>query len=238
MLSYSILHAQHADDVIRIACDAAIGKTCAAQMSMKIIRGKAETNYVIKKWSKGDTSLAIAVTYPKKKKNLVVIVQHKKDFLNWTISSKKTTAMADSNFVQTFMGSDITLGELLNEKSLLNDYRPGYGQIEIITNKSCWIMNLSPKPDVKTNWSKVILWVDRSRYVIMKAEYYSKDSTLSHTVSCLDTKLIGDKEFAAKLEIVPANHTDWKTIITTDKVVYDKPIDNSKFDQQNLQKLQ
>ncbi len=95
-----------------------------------------------------------------------------------------------------------------------------------------------PKPEAAIVWGKVYLWVDKKDYLILKAEYYDEENVLVNTMLSSDIKMLGGKLIPAKTEMIPADKKGNKTVLLYNSLVFDKPIEESFFSTQNMQRVQ
>jgi outer membrane lipoprotein-sorting protein len=86
-------------------------------------------------------------------------------------------------------------------------------------------------------WGKLVIWVAKGEFYIMKQENYDEDLKLVNTLTASDIRQFGDRKLPARLELVPADKSLQKTIITTKWQEFDIEIDPSFFSQQNMRSV-
>ena len=94
-----------------------------------------------------------------------------------------------------------------------------------------------PLPEAAVTWGKVILWITEDGFNQWKAEYYDEDMSLINILNASEIKKMGDREIPTRMEIVPVDKKNNKTVLEIKSLVYDKPIDDSFFSQQNMKKM-
>jgi outer membrane lipoprotein-sorting protein len=229
-------NAQSAKDVVRLANEAYRGKTSVAQITMKIVRPKWERTYSIKSWSKGDDFSMALIIAPAKEKGQAFL-KRGNDLWNWMPTLNRMIKMPPSMMSQGWMGSDVSNDDMLRQSSLVDDYDQSFGKSEIIDGRECWNIMLTPKPQANVMWGKIVLWISKKGYLIMKQEYYDEDGTLAHSELCSEIKTMGNREITSKIEIIPAENPNQKTILIIDNIVFDKALDDSFFSEQNMKTL-
>ena len=98
-------------------------------------------------------------------------------------------------------------------------------------------IELLPKEDAAIVWGKIIKWVSKSEYLQMKSEYYDEDEFLVKTELGTEIKMMDDRKIPSRLEIIPADKDNQKTIVTIDNIKFNVVIHNSFFSQQNMKRL-
>jgi outer membrane lipoprotein-sorting protein len=142
-----------------------------------------------------------------------------------------------SMMMQSWMGSDFTNDDLVRESSLANDYNHRLLGEETIQGYSCYKIELTPKIDAPVVWGKILMWVSTNEYHWLKAEYYDEDGNLVNTEILSDIKKMDDREMPTRLEMIPADKEEHKTILIFDKIDFNIDIDESFFSQQNMRRV-
>ncbi|MBI5217515.1 MAG: outer membrane lipoprotein-sorting protein [Bacteroidia bacterium] len=108
---------------------------------------------------------------------------------------------------------------------------------EKVQGEECYKIELTPLPDAPVVWGKIILWVAKNNFIQWKTEFYDEDKILITTHNSYNIKKYNDRELPSKIEVIPADKKDQKTIIEMTDMVFDKPIDDALFTQQNMKKV-
>ena len=98
-------------------------------------------------------------------------------------------------------------------------------------------IKLTPKEDAPVVWGKVIMWIDKKDYLILRNEYYDEDDYLVKTEIAKDIKTLSGRIIPTKYVLIPADEEGHKTIVTLDEVEFNIPIEDSFFSQQNMKRL-
>jgi hypothetical protein len=70
----------------------------------------------------------------------------------------------------------------------------------------------------------------------MKTENYDENGELVNTMIGYDVKPFGKRKLASRMEMIPADKSDRKTVMTVEKYDFDIPIEETFFSQQNMKK--
>lgn len=81
---------------------------------------------------------------------------------------------------QPMMGSDLSYEDMMEDPSLLNLYNPEVLGSEPVSERDCWVLELTAKDDDVTYHSRKI-WVDKERLVALKEDRYAKGGKLLKT---------------------------------------------------------
>jgi outer membrane lipoprotein-sorting protein len=212
------------------------GETSQGTMTMKIVRPDWERTVEMKSWSKGDDFFLIYVTAPAKDKGQVFLKRYK-EMWNWVPSIERMIKIPPSMMMQSWMGSDFTNDDLVKQSSIVKDYSHTLLGEETIREQVCYKIELIPHPDAPVVWGKIISWVTKDGFNLWKSEYYDEDEFLVNIQNASDIKNFGDRTLPSKMEIIPADEPEKKTILIFTDNVFNKPIDEGFFTQQNMKRV-
>ncbi len=225
-----------AKDIIKKADDKGRGLTSKGTMTLTIVRPDWARSISLKSWSKGTEYSLIYITAPAKEKGQVFL-KRQKDMWNWVPSIERMIKIPPSMMMQSWMGSDYTNDDLVKESSIVVDYTQKLLGKEKVRDMECYKIELAPLPDAPVTWSKIITWITVDGYNQWKAEYYDEDMELVNLMNAYNIKRMGDREIPTKLEIEPVNKKGNKTILELNNMVFNQPISDSFFSQQNMKSV-
>ena len=225
-----------AKEIVQKADQKSRGLTSQGEMTMTIIRPTWSRAVTLKSWQKGNTYALILITSPAKDKGQVFL-KIKTDMWNWVPSIDKMIKIPPSMMMQSWMGSDFTNDDLVKESSVVNDYDHKLLGEESVRDQNCYKVEMIPHPDAAVTWGKVIMWVTEKGFDIWKVEYYDEDMKLINIMNASNIKRMGDREIPVRLEIIPVENINNKTVLETKAIVFNKPINDDFFSQQNMRKL-
>lgn len=225
-----------AKDIVKKADDKSRGLTSQGEMTMTIVRPTWTRSITMKSWGKGTSYALILVTSPAKDKGQVFL-KIKTEMWNWVPSIEKMIKIPPSMMMQSWMGSDFTNDDLVKESSIVIDYTHRLLSQETVREQRCYKIEMIPLPDAAVTWGKVIVWITVEGFNEWKVEYYDEDMKLINVMNAFDIRKMGDREIPVKLEIIPVENSNNKTILETKSVKFNEPIDDGFFSQQNMKKL-
>jgi outer membrane lipoprotein-sorting protein len=232
----SLAFGQTASEIIKKAEDKARGEKAYGEMKMTIVRPTWKREITMKSWSKGDDFSLVLITSPARDKGTAFLKRYK-EIWNWQPSIDRSIKLPPSMMMQSWMGSDFTNDDLVKQSSLVSDFTHKLLGKERIDGRACHIVELIPKPDAAVVWGKVIMWIDENDYLELKVEFYDEDGYLVNTMYGKDIKTIGGRTLPARLELIPADKPDQKTIVEQLALDFKVKLDDSFFSVQNLKRV-
>ena len=231
-----LLFGQNAAQIVRKANDLQMGKTSIGLSKMTIIRPTWSREVTMKIWSKGIDYYMILITAPAREKGQVFL-KRKNEMWNWMPSIGRMIKIPPSMMMQSWMGSDFTNNDLLKESSIVVDYTHKIIGSEKIDGYDCYKIELRPKPNAAVVWSKIIMWISKKGFYELQIEYFDETGTLINKQLGSEIKKMGDRTLPTKLTMIPMDKKGDKTILKLIDVVFNKPISNRFFSQQNMKRL-
>jgi hypothetical protein len=235
-LQYVNAQDEQAKEIIRKADEKVRGKTSHAEMTMTIVRPDWKRSISLKSWSKGTNFSLIYITAPAKEKGQVFL-KRDKEMWNWVPSIERLIKLPPSLMMQSWMGSDFTNDDLIRESSMVVDYSHKIIGKETVRDQLCYKIELLPLPDAPVTWGKIMIWITVDGLNQWKTEFYDEDQNLVNVMNASMIKKMGDRELPTYLEMVPVNKKGNKTILETQFIEFDKPINDAFFSQQNMKQI-
>lgn len=225
-----------ARDIVQRANDKAIGNSSRGMMKMTIVRPDWSREVTMKSWSKGTEYYLIYVTEPVRDKGQV-FMKRGQDMWNWMPSINRMIKLPPSMMGQSWMGSDFTNDDLVRMNSIIDDFTHKIVGSEKVEGFDCYIIELIPKPEAAVVWGKIKLWISKDDYYELKGEYYDEDGKLVNTMTSSNILKMGDRMLPAKTVMEPVEKPGNQTILEMIDVVFNKPIEDDFFSQQNMKNV-
>lgn len=230
------IHAQDAKEIVRKANEKSNGNSSYTEMTMKIVRPTYERSISMKAWSLGTDYSMVYITAPAKEKGQVHM-KREKEMWNWQPTINRMIKLPPSMMMQSWMGSDFTNDDLINQASIVNDYTHKLLGEEKHESYLCYKIELIPKENSNVVWGKIILLISKDDEFILKSEYYDEDNDLIKTEFASDVKMLGGKKIPSKFTTIPSDKKGNKTIMIMDNIIFDYKLDETFFTQQNMKKI-
>ena len=225
-----------ATEIVQRADENRRGKSSFSEITMTIIRPTWTREVGIRSWSMGTEFSLTLITSPARDRGQTFL-KRGRDLWNWQPSINRMIRMSSSVMGQSWMGSDFTNDDMIRESSIVNDYTHALAGRERVREFDCFKIILTPKENSAVVWGKVITWISVNDFVEIKTEFYDEDNILVNTFNAFDVKPFGNRRLATRIEVVPAERPNQKTVMTISKYEFDIEVDESFFSQQNMRRV-
>jgi outer membrane lipoprotein-sorting protein len=212
------------------------GESSISTMTMTIKRPSWERTIGFKNWGKGRNLAMTLVTEPAKEKGQTFL-KRGNDMWNYVPSIGRLVKLPPSMMSQGWMGSDYTNDDILNESSIVQDYTHEILGTEEIQGRKCYKINMIPHEESNIVWGKIITWVSTDDFLFLKSEYFDENQGLVRTETAGDIKTMDGRIIPTRLEIIPADEPQNRTIVIIQSIDFDVKIDDAFFSQQNMKSV-
>lgn len=236
VLLSSFSYAESAFDIVQKSDQAMRGKSSYSEATMKIVRPDWSRSMTMKSWTKGTELSLVLVTAPAKDKGSASLKRHR-EMWNWVPSIERVIKIAPSMLSQSWMGSDFTNDDLINQSSIVVDYQHQLLQSETFDGDKVWVIDALAKPDAPVVWSKVRLWISQTSFLQRKVEFYDEFDQLVNVLTTYDVQTLGGRDVATRMEMQPIDKPGNKTVLITHEAQFDFDIDDDFFSQQQMKAL-
>ncbi|HCE2459991.1 outer membrane lipoprotein-sorting protein [Vibrio parahaemolyticus] len=236
LLFTSLSYAESAFDIVQKSDQAMRGKSSYSEATMEIVRPDWTRSMTMKSWTKGTELSLVLVTAPAKDKGSASLKRHR-EMWNWVPSIERVIKIAPSMLSQSWMGSDFTNDDLINQSSIVVDYQHALLGNDSFEGDKVWVIEATAKPDAPVVWNKVTLWISQSTYLQRKVEFYDEFDERVNVLTTYDVKDLGGRKIATRMEMKPIDKPGNKTIFTTHQAQFDFDINDDFFSQQQMKSL-
>jgi outer membrane lipoprotein-sorting protein len=227
---------QSAKEIVQKAHDKLQGANTKGEMTMSIIRPSWSRDISMKSWSMGSEYSMIFITQPARDEG-TVFLKREKEIYNWVPSIERTIKLPPSMMMQSWMGSDFTNDDLVQESSIVEDYTHTLDGEMNINGRDCWKVILTPKPEAAVVWGKIITYISKEEYLQLRSEFYDEDDELINVMKGMDVREIGGRILPTRLEMIPVNEEGKKTVLIYHNMEFDVDTPESFFTSQNMKRL-
>ena len=227
---------QDATEIVKKADDLMQGVTSISEMEMTIVRPAWQRSVTFKSWGKGRDLSMTLVTAPARESGQSFLKVNN-DMWSWNPTINRLIKLPPSMMSQGWMGSDYTNDDILKESSIVFDYRHAIEGSENLAGYDCYKIRLDPKEQAAVVWGKILLWISKSEYYELKAEYYDEDGNKVKTHLLSDIKLMHDRKIPTHFEIIPEDKPNQKTVVQILTSKFNIPLQDGFFSQQNMKNL-
>ena len=222
-----------AREIVRRANELARGLNSYSTTSMQIERPDWTREMAMKAWSLGTDYYLILITEPARDKGQVFL-KRENDMWNWVPRVQRSVKIPPSMMNQSWMGSDFTNNDLVRIDSLVIDYTQTILGEETIEGYETYQVELLPLPEAPVVWGRVVLWIAKSEYFMLRAEYYDEDGELINRQTASDVKMMDDRRIPTRMVMEDAKKPGHRTIMITESADFHFDVDESFFSQQQM----
>jgi len=227
---------QTAIEIIKKADDKMRGKSNSSEMKMTIVRPEWKREITMKGWALGNEYSIILITSPARDKGQAFL-KRENEMWNWQPTIDRVIKLPPSMMLQSWMGSDFTNDDLVKESSVVNDYTHTLEQDSIINGMEVFKITLTPKPEAAVVWGKIVTYIDKKEYNQHLVKYYDEDDFLINTMIMSDLKVMGGKLIPARMEMIPFENPENRTIIQYSDMQFDIDVNDKFFSLQNMKRI-
>ncbi len=235
-LSMFSLQAQDATEIVREAYEKVNGTSNYIEMKMEIVRPKWSRSISMKTWALGMDYSMVYISAPAQEKGQV-FMKRDNEMWNWQSKINRMIKLPPSMMMQSWMGSDFTNDDLINQASIVNDYTHTILNTEMHDGYECWKIQFAPKPDAPVVWGGIVSLISKDGKHMFKTEYFDEDDYLVKTEISTDIKKMGGEEITTRFETIPEDKEGHKTIMIMLKADFNFQLDESFFSQMNMKRI-
>ena len=207
-----------------------------AKITMIIERPDWQREISMKTWTKGDDYSLIYITAPARDEG-TAFLKRGNEVWNWQPTIERTIKLPPSMMSQSWMGSDFTNEDLVNQSSIIDDYKHTYLRKESVMDREAHKIELIPKEGTPVVWGKIVMWIDTERFVELKSEFYDEQGELINTMNTTKVEKVESNWVPMDLEMIPADEPGNKTIIRQDWIEFNVGLEESFFSIQNMKRI-
>ncbi|HET9277330.1 MAG TPA: outer membrane lipoprotein-sorting protein [Flavitalea sp.] len=228
--------AQDAKDIVKRADDKMRGQTSQAEMIIKTTRPTWTREMTVRTWMKGTEYAMILIQSPVKDRG-TVFLKRKKEVWNWLPTLERSIKLPPSMMSQSWMGTDFTNDDLVKESSVVEDYNHTIAGDTLIAGKSCYIIQMIPKPESAVVWGKLIVCIDKKDFLELHSRFYDEEDGLVNIMNSFDIEDMDGRLVPTRLEMIPMDKKNQRTEIIYKKILFKRPIDDAFFTIERMRNL-
>ncbi len=232
----SFLTAQDASEIIKKVDQKMRGNSSSSKMTMKIVRPDWSREISMKGWSLGTDFSLILITAPARDQG-IAFLKREKELWNWQPTIDRVVKLPPSMMTQSWMGSDFTNDDLVKESSIVNDYDHFIRGDTTITARDAWKIELIPKEGAPVVWGRILIYVSKADDIELLIKYYDEDDFLINTMILSDIREMGGRMIPAKLDMIPAENPEHRTVILYKDIQFDIGISEDFFSIQKMKRI-
>jgi len=153
----------------------------------------------------------------------------------YTPSTDRTIKIAGHMLRRSLMGSDVSYEDFMEDPKLSNIYNAELTGEEEVLDRACYILELTAKKeDVAYHTRK--MWVDRERYLPLKANLFAKSGKLLKTLEILEVFKIDERWYPKRMTYKDVLKNGSGTEFIIDSVEFDVEVPEHIFSKASLRR--
>jgi len=153
---------------------------------------------------------------------------------------ERTVRIPPSMMMQSWMGSDFTNDDLVNESSDVDDYEHTMLGVDPKAGSEgktrAYVIEYRPREDVAVVWGKIVGWVDIETSTPLRQDFYDEDGVAIRTLLFQDVRKHGERHVPHLWKLTPLDKEGHSTTIELDAIEFDTDLDDSIFTTRNLKR--
>jgi hypothetical protein len=241
LLAAAPLFAQNARDIVVESQKRARAGSQRYEGSLEVI--DARRKITAKRWiyerlgSAGESKAVLRFTDPPEVKGVALLIHNHPDRASdqwmWTPAVQRDRRIAFQDRRTRFFGTDFTFEDLEERDADRSTYKI-LGE-EPVDGAPCWRIEATPKPEARSQYSRVLLWVRKADYVIAQAESF-RAAKLIRRLKYSQIERVQNIWTARTLEMHDLER-DSRTILKLEKLEYNVDLPAGQFTLQALRRL-
>jgi outer membrane lipoprotein-sorting protein len=204
-----------------------------ATVEMQITKPDFQRTISMQFWSVGESKILVRIRQPQEDAGTAILKVGDKAWM-YLPKANRTVEMPPSMMMTSWMGSDFTLNDLVNQSRLTDDYAVATtfeGQRDGVTVAE---YTLTPKPAAAVVWGKIVLEIRAADLMPIWQHYYDEDGKLVRELSFSNYAYVTGRLTPMHLTMRPLNPVGEQTTIIYDNIAFDAAISEDIFSLKNL----
>jgi len=186
----------------------------------------------MKIWTQGTDETFIRILSPRKEKG-VGTLRIGNEMWNYLPKTNKIMKIPPSMMMGSWMGSDFTNDDVVNEITYLKDYTYRWAPVDSPEPGELYI-ELTPKDGVPVVWGYLVMAVRESALLPVWEKYYDEKDRLMRTMEFSEIKQFGSRTLPSVMTVNPANKEGHRTVVRYVEAEFDTDVDADMFSLRNL----
>lgn len=226
----SNLSDQRAIDLINEMEELYRGEASIARLTMSIETPQYSRTLRMEAKSMGVENSLIRILEPRKDRGIATL-KLDKEMWNYFPKINKVIKVPPSMMMGSWMGSDFTNDDLVQQTTLTQAYR-----LALNETAAQYRVILHPKEQTITVWGKIDYVIDKDTMIPVEQNFYDDDGTMIRRLEFKQPKQFDGVLLPSVLEMTPLNKQGHKTVITYESLLFDtSDVSPDDFTLRNLQ---
>ncbi len=206
-----------------------------ARVEITIVTPKKTRTMKMRFWSKGDDHALMIVDSPPRDAGTATL-RVEQNLWNYLPKISRTIRVPPSMMMGSWMGSDLTNDDIVQDSSLEEDYDSRVvGRCE---DPPGWLVRLDARPGVVGLWSRIDVVFDDGTGLPVMTQSYDRKDRLSRTMLFEDVQVMGGRRVPTVMRIIPEREEGHSTEFRYLSVEFDVDLSDDTFSLARLERSQ
>ncbi len=207
-----------------------------SELRMQVVRPAWENEIRFRVWNMDDRYALVQVTAPARDRGQAFL-KRENDLWHWIPSVERTVRMSSALLSQSWMGSDFSLGDVIRNTSLADDYDAALAGKGTLYETECYRLVLTPRQDAPVVWGSVHAYISTADYDQLRAEFYDPQGQLVQVLEAFDFRLWQGRRLPARLQMTPVARPGHRTVVFFERIDFRQELNEAFFSQQRMRRL-
>lgn len=205
------------------------GDSSKATLTMTIETPQYKRSLTLESRNKGIENSFIRILSPAKDRGITTL-KLDREMWNYFPKINKVIKVPPSMMMGSWMGSDFTNDDLVQQTKLTDEYKLSLTETEDQFN-----ITLIPKANTVTVWGRIDYIIDRKLMLPVGQRYYDDKGVVIRELTFSEPRDFGGILLPSRLTMVPLNKEGHKTTVSYDELVFNAPdVTDEDFTLRNL----
>jgi len=210
-------------------------KTAYTEMEMIITIKKRKIVKKFRSYSEGNSRSFIEFLSPVRDRGTKILKKDKIIKIYYP-SAERIMRLSGHMLRQSMMGSDMSYEDMTERSNKLREeYSAEMHDTEMIDGNECYVMMLTSKKKKQTYFKRKI-WVDKSKYIGLKEELYSKSGKLVKVSRVISIKSFNNRFYPVEMTMEDKLRKNSSTRVLVNKIEFNIDIPSETFSERKLMK--
>ena len=219
-------------DIIKKVDELYRSESSYSEVEMEIVTPRWQRTLSLVMWTEGMKKTFVRILSPLKENGMGTL-RIGNEMWNYLPKTNKVIKIPPSMMMGSWMGSDFTNDDLVDETSYVKDYTYEFTNVDAPQDGVLYIKAV-PNEGVPVVWGYLIMAIRETDYLPVWEKYYDEKNRLMRTMLFSDIRRFGSRTLPATMEVVPANKEGQKTTVRYTSAKFDAPVDKNVFSLRNL----
>ncbi len=205
------------------------GVSSRARVTMEVRTANWQRSLEMESWSLGRERFITRILKPAKEKG-VATLKVDNEVWNYLPKVDRTMKIPPSMMGGAWMGSHITNDDLVKGNKIDEEY--SFTLLE--ETEEYWRVEGIPKPDAAVVWGKIIYQIHKATRTPQVVEYFDEEGIRVRRTLFDQLTPIGDRILPMRMEVIPDDTPEEKTVMLYRQIQFDVDVDESFFSLRRL----